>query len=235
MLTLIGRTKVADGTYDFIFTPDKPLTFKPGQYLEWTIPNRFSDNRGNRRFFTIASSPTEAEVRLGVKFYSPESSFKRALWNMKANDRVSASHVAGDFVLPRDNKKKLVFIAGGIGVTPFRSMVHYLIDTRDTRPVTLLYSNKTAAEIAYKDVFDRAAREIGMKTVYALTDEKLPIPGTYAGFIDGALIKREVPDYTERMFYISGPHGMVEAFKKTLNDMGVSRFNIKTDYFPGFA
>ncbi|HQT83051.1 MAG TPA: hypothetical protein PLW99_02805, partial [Candidatus Paceibacterota bacterium] len=59
--------------------------------------------------------------------------------------------------------------------------------------------------------------------------------GTYAGMIDSALIAREVPDYKECLFYISGPHGMVEAFKKTLSGMGVSRFRIKTDYFPGFA
>ncbi len=114
-------------------------------------------------------------------------------------------------------------------------MVQHLIDTKDARPVTLLYSNKTASEIAYKNIFDTAARAIGMKTVYALTNEPSPVPGTYAGMIDGALIKREVPDYQERTFYISGPHGMVEAFKKTLREMGVSRFRIKTDYFPGFA
>lgn len=235
LLTLVGRTKIADSTYEFIFAPDKPLAFKPGQYLEWTLGHRGSDNRGNRRFFTIASSPTEDAVRLGVKFYTPESSFKRALSEMKANDTLSASHIAGDFVLPKDAKKKLVFIAGGIGVTPFRSMTQYLIDTKDARAITLFYSNKTASEIAYKDVFDRAAREINMKTVYALTDEKLPVPGTHTGFIDGALIMNEVPDYKDCVFYISGPHDMVEAFKKTLRDMGVSHFNIKSDYFPGFA
>lgn len=235
LLTLVGKNKIADGTYEFIFEPDKPLAFTPGQYLEWTIPNRFSDNRGNRRFFTVASAPTESNIRLGIKFYSPESSFKRALWNMKVNDTLSASHTSGDFTLPKNTKKKLVFIAGGIGVTPFRSMVQHLIDTKDSRAITLLYSNKKVSEIAYVDTFDRAAREIGMKTVYALTNEPTLVPGTHKGFIDSALIANEVPDYKERMFYISGPHGMVEAFKKTLHDMGISRFNIKTDYFPGFA
>ena len=174
-------------------------------------------------------------IRLGAKFYEPKSSFKRALDAMQIHDTVSVSHLAGDFVLPKDAEKKLVFIAGGIGVTPFRSMVQHLIDTKDSRPVTLLYSNKTASEIAYKNVFDAAERTVGMKTVYALTNEKNPIPGTYAGMIDAALITREVPDYKERLFYISGPHGMVEAFKNTLRGMGVSRFHIKTDYFPGFA
>lgn len=235
MLTLIGRNKLADATYEFVFLPDHPISFRPGQYLEWTLGHRGSDTRGNRRFFTIASSPRESTVRLGVKFYEPESSFKRTLINMQPNDTMSASHIAGDFVLPKDPKKKLVFIAGGIGVTPFRSMVQYLTETKDARPVVLLYSNKTATEIAYKDVFDRASREIGMKTVYALTNESAPIPGTYNGFIDAELIAHEIPDFHERTFYLSGPHGMVTAFEKTLKDMGVSRFNVKTDYFPGFA
>lgn len=233
MLTLIEKKELAQGTFEFVFAPDRPLTFRPGQYLEWTLAHRFADNRGNRRYFTIASSPTEEVVRLGVKFYKPASTWKRALWAMQEHAVLSASQIAGDFVLPSDTKKKLVFIAGGIGVTPFRSMVQYLIDTKDARAITLLYSNKTASEIAYKDIFDRATQEIGMKTIYALTDES--VPGTHSGFIDAPLITQEIPDYKERIFYISGPHGMVEAFKTTLHEMGVSRFNIKADYFPGFA
>ncbi len=237
LLTLVGRNKLADDTYEFVFAPNRPFTFRPGQYAEWTLGHRFADNRGNRRYFTIASSPTESDgmVRLGVKFYEPQSSFKRALGAMRVNDTVSVSHQAGDFVLPKDSSKKLAFIAGGIGVTPFRSMTQYLVDTEDARPVTLLYSNKTASEIAYKEIFDKAAETVGMKTVYALTNEPSQKPGFYMGMIDAALITREIPDYREHVFYISGPHGMVEAFKKTLRSMGVSRLRIKTDYFPGFA
>lgn len=234
-LMLLEKKEIATGTFEFIFAPDRPFVFRPGQYLEWTVGHRFCDDRGNRRYFTIASSPTEEVVRLGVKFYKPASTFKRALWAMQERTTLSASHIAGDFILPNDAKKKLVFIAGGIGVTPFRSMVQYLVDTKDARAITLLYSNKVASEIAYKEVFDAAAQTIGMKTVYALTNEPTPPPGTYAGMIDGALIAREIPDYKERFFFISGPHGMVEAFKGTLRDMGVPRLHIKTDYFPGFA
>ena len=235
MLTLLEKKELADGTFEFKFAPDRSLAFHPGQYVEWTLPHRFHDDRGNRRFFTIASAPTEDTVRLGVKFYKPASSFKRALWAMKERDQISVSHVAGDFVLPKNTKKKLAFMAGGIGVTPFRSMVQHLVDTKDPRSVVLLYSNKLASEIAYKDVFDNAATVIGMKTVYALTNEPAPMPGTYRGPINAELIKKEIPDYEDRIFYISGPHGMVEAFTATLQDMGVSRLHIKTDYFPGFA
>ena len=235
MLKLVEKNKLAAGVYEFVFTSDRPFSFRPGQYLEWTLGHRFADDRGNRRYFTIASSPTENTVRLGVKFYEPLSSFKRTLGTMKVNETISASQLAGDFVLPRDPKKKLAFIAGGIGVTPFRSMAQYMIDKKENRSAVLFYSNKTAAEVAYKDVFDRAAKEVGLKTVYALTNEPTQVPGMYHGQIDGALIAREVPDYKERTFYISGPHGMVDAFKKTLRDMGVPRWRVKTDYFPGFA
>jgi ferredoxin-NADP reductase len=235
MLTLIKKNTLATGVCEFVFAPDRPFSFRPGQYLEWTLGHRFADNRGNRRYFTIASSPTENTVRLGVKFYEPESTFKRALGSMKVNDTISASQLAGDFVLPKDPKKKLVFIAGGIGVTPFRSMAQYLIDTKDMRSVVMFYSNKTAAEVAYKEVFDRAAREVGFKTIYALSNEPAQVQGMYNGQIDGTLIAREVPDYKERTFYISGPHGMVDAFKHTLRDMGVPRWRIRSDYFPGFA
>jgi ferredoxin-NADP reductase len=235
LLALLGKQELADGTFEFVFVPDRPFVFLPGQYLEWTLPYRFADDRGNRRYFTIASSPTEEVVRLGVKFYKPASTFKRALWTMQEHDTLSASHIAGDFVLPRDAKKKLVFIAGGIGVTPFRSMVQYLVDMKDSRSITLLYSNKTASEIAYKDIFDSAAQTIGLKTLYVLTNEPSPVPGTHNGFIDTDLIVHEISDYKERIFYISGPHSMVKAFEKTLQGMGISRFNIKSDYFPGFA
>jgi ferredoxin-NADP reductase/Na+-translocating ferredoxin:NAD+ oxidoreductase RnfD subunit len=235
MLTLVEKKEVAEGTFDFVFAPDRPLVFKAGQYLEWTLGHRFNDDRGNRRFFTIASSPTEEFVRLGVKFYKPSSTFKRALWAMKEHDKISVSHIAGDFVLPENKKRNLVFIAGGIGVTPFRSMVQYMVDTKDPRSVALLYSNKAASEIAYKDVFDDAAQTINIKTVYAITNDPTPVAGTYNGYIDKELIAREIPDYKERTFYISGPHGMVEAFKKTLYEMGVSRLHIEVDYFPGFA
>lgn len=235
LLTLLEKREIATGTCEFVFAPDRPLTFKPGQYVEWTLGHHYADNRGNRRYFTIASSPTEDVVRLGVKFYAPASTFKKALWAMQEHDTLSISHVAGDFVLPRDTRKKLVFIAGGIGVTPFRSMVQYLIDTNSARPVTLLYSNKTASDIAYKEVFDAAEKKIGMKTVYAITDEQAAFPGSYKGFIDATLIQKEVPDYAECLFYISGPYGMVTAFEKMLGNMGVPGRHIKTDYFPGFA
>jgi ferredoxin-NADP reductase len=211
MLTLRRIEQAANDAYDFVFVPDRAFSFQPGQYMEWTLSHRYPDDRGNRRYFTLASAPTSEEVRLGVKFYNPASTFKRALGALKPGNTISVSHLAGGFVLPNNKEKKLVFIAGGIGITPFRSMIEHLINSKEKRDIILLYSNKTDADIAYKPLLDRAQAELGIRIVYVTGKQ-----------IDNTLIAKEVPDYRERTFYISGPHGMVESFKDALRAMGVS-------------
>lgn len=153
---------------------------------------------------------------------------------MQPGDQVVASQLSGDFTLPRDPNKKLVFIAGGIGITPFRSMIQYLLDTGERRPITVLYSARTPEDAVYRDLLDRAQYELGIKTVYVFNDASARQPGA-AQTINADTIMREVPDYKERTFYISGPQGMVASFKNMLTSMGVSRTSIRTDYFPGFA
>ena len=156
---------------DFIFTPTAGrLSFAPGQYMEWTLPHEDVDSRGNRRYFTIASSPTEESIHLGIKFFQQGSSFKKALFSMDEKKPVVAGNLAGDFTLPTDPKTKLVFIAGGIGITPFRSMIKYCIDKKEERPIVLFYANRIISEFAYTDIFDEA-KKMGIKTVYTLTDK----------------------------------------------------------------
>ncbi|HVY72873.1 MAG TPA: hypothetical protein VG984_02400 [Candidatus Paceibacterota bacterium] len=222
MLTLVETKRIAENVYDFTFAPDKPLVFRAGQYLEWTLGHIPSDSRGNRRYFTIASAPTEKELHLGIKTYDPSSSFKKALLAMQPGDKIFVGQLSGEFTLPKNPNQKLAFIAGGIGVTPFRSMVQHMIDTKDERNAVLLYSTKSPAEVAYKEVFDDAEKLLGMKTYYTNS-------------LDKDALMREVPDYRERMFYLSGPRGMVVAFEKTLKQLGVPSHKIKIDFFPGFA
>lgn len=234
--TISQKLKYGADTLDFIFPLQKKLAFVPGQYMEWTLQHKNSDNRGNRRYFTIASSPTEDTLRIGIKFYPNGSTFKQTLWT-KTNLPIVGAQVSGDFTLPTDSKLKLVFIAGGIGITPFRSMVKYLVDTNQTRPIVLLYSNKTIDEIMYYDVFNQAQSELGIRTVYTLTDTT-NIPQNWQGEkgrIDATMIAREVPDFKERTFYLSGPHAMVTAYEEILSDMGIPKKQIKTDFFPGFV
>ncbi len=237
LLDLHSRVEVASGVYDFGFGEGQLLSFKPGQYMEWTLAQKRVDGRGNRRYFTIASSPTESGLTIGVKFYPNPSTFKKQLVEMKGGDNIVAAQLAGDFTMPRNKKKKLVFIAGGIGVTPFRSMIKYLTDTGEKRDIVLLYSNKTPQDIAYKEIFDEAQRKLGIKVIYIVTDAQSATPDFKGkiGRIDQKMIESEIPDYQERYFYVSGPHNMVSSFNDELKNIGIHRSHIKEDYFPGFA
>jgi len=237
ILKLEKIIKLTPDTYDFVFSPDQKMNFKPGQYMEVTLEHPSQDSRGIRRYLTIASSPTEKEFRLGVKFYNKPSSFKKTLIKMKQDQEIVASQLAGDFTLPQDKNKKLVFIAGGIGITPFRSMIKYMLDKKEKRTVTLLYANWTQNDIAYKNIFNEAENQLGMKTVYscAKTPTVLPDGHRCRGLLKEQDIIEEIPDYKERLFYISGPPSMVKAFEGYLKNIGVKKKNVVTDYFPGFS
>ncbi|MCL5666301.1 MAG: RnfABCDGE type electron transport complex subunit D [Patescibacteria group bacterium] len=237
LLKLKEKKMAATGVYDFIFQKEKPFSFRPGQYMEWTLANNRPDSRGNRRYLTLASSPTETDALLGVKFYPNPSGFKQELVKLKTGNGIIAAQLAGDFVLPDNPGQKLVFVAGGIGITPFRSMLKYLIDRQEHRPIIVLYSNRLAGEISYQNVLEEARQRLNIKTVYALTDEK-NVPKDWQGVrghFNRDVVSKEIPDFKERTFLISGSHNMVEGFKKLLLNMGVKRRKIKTDFFPGLA
>jgi glycine betaine catabolism B len=220
-MTFVGKRQLTPTIYDFSFAPDHRFSFLPGQYMEWTIPHGTADGRGNRRTFTIASSPTEPAVHIGVKFYEPASSFKQALLAMQPGDTIVAGQLAGDFVLPRDPRQKLVCIAGGVGITPFCSMLTDLVATGRTRDVVLLYFVKRHQEVAYRDKLRQAAKH-----------------GVRTKILQGALqpdaIIQAAGDYQERLFYISGPPGMVRAHGAVLRSMGVPGNRIVSDYFSGY-
>ncbi|GAC1456902.1 MAG: hypothetical protein PVSMB2_11040 [Ktedonobacteraceae bacterium] len=237
LLTLKRKIKMSSYILDFVFKPSQKLAFIPGQYMEFTLAHSGTDSRGNRRYFTLASSPTENDVHLGIRFYEAGSSFKHALYRMDNRTKIVAAQIAGDFTLPQDPQQKLVFIAGGIGITPFRSMLKYLLDTQQRRDIVLFYANKTIDEIVYIDVLNAAQKKLGVKTFYTLTDTTA-IPRTWTGWvgrIDEQMIMRSMPDYSERNFYLSGPSEMVNAYEQVLKNMGVAQAQIKKDFFPGLV
>ncbi len=237
ILKLRKKIKMAPYILDFVFKPSQKLAFLPGQYMEFTLAHAHPDSRGNRRYFTLASSPTENDVHLGIRFYEEGSSFKHALYRMDNKTDVVAAQIAGDFTLPADPAQKLVFIAGGIGITPFRSMLKYLLDTQQRRNIVLLYANKTADEIVYNDVLSAAHAKLGVKIFYTLTDIAA-LPRNWSGFVgrlDERMIMQAVPDYQERTYYLSGPPNMINAYESVLKNMGVQHNQIKKDFFPGLV
>lgn len=236
VLKLKERARIANDVFEFVFAPSQKIAYAPGQYMEWTLGHEDPDSRGNRRYFTLASSPTEHDLRLGVKFYKNSSSYKKAMGVMDGKVEIVAAQLAGDFVLPADPTQKIVFIAGGIGVTPFRSMIKYLLDTHQRRSIVMFYSNKSFGDIVYKDVFDQAEKVLGIRTIYTVSDRR-GLPPNWVG-LSGRLqpqwILKYVPDYRSRLFYISGPIDMIDSFKSALHQLGVPPSQIKVDYFSGF-
>lgn len=236
-LKLKRKSKIASNIADFVFKPSQRLVYKPGQYMEFTLAHPKPDSRGNRRYFTLASSPTEDSLHLGVRFYDNGSSFKKFLYKLDGRKTMIAGQIAGDFTLPNDPAQKLVFIAGGIGITPFRSMLKYLIDMRQPRDIVLLYANKQANEIAYGDILNDAQTRLGIRVYYTLTDTKA-IPRNWRGFVGRIhedMLLRAIPDYQERTYYLSGPPDMVRAYEHILKNMGVKYNQIKKDFFPGLV
>lgn len=234
-LNLLSKQELAPNIYEFNFKPDFPFKYRAGQYMDVTLPQGKTDIRGNRRSFTIASSPTEGEAKFGIKFNTPSSSFKSALLDMPVGGEMYGAHLSGDFMLGNDFGQKLAFIAGGIGITPFRSMLKYLIDTKQTRDAVLFYQLADSSQLVYQDILE-AAKNHGLQTIMVLPPGSVPLAGweNETGYITKDMITRRLPDFIERRFYISGPPGMVQNYKSMLSSMGVRHSSIITDYFSGY-
>lgn len=235
-LVFKAKEEFAKGIYGFWFSPRKKIEFKPGQFLEWSIYHKGSDRGGIRRYFTIASSPTEEKILVSAKFTDNPSSFKKALMNLDPGERVTAAGPQGDFVLPDDENEKIVFVAGGIGITPMRSMAKYLIDGGLKRDIILIYAANEPEEFAFQDVFELAEKKIGLKTVYVISDKR-KVPENWqgeVGFVQKEIVEKSIPDWKERSFYVSGPELMVRAVAGELVRMGIGKNRIRRDYFPGY-
>lgn len=233
-LNLKEKIKISRDTYLFNFGRVSNFNFVPGQYMEWTLPHGGTDNRGNRRYFSIASAPSE-ELMIAVKFYDPSSSYKKALINLDNRKKVIASSLLGDFVLPKNKDIPLAFIAGGVGIAPFRSIIQDIADKKKHVNIILLFANRTKEDIVFEDLLE-GARGFGVNTIYTLTDTA-SIPLVWngeKGRINPEMIEKIIPDYASRIFYISGPQPMVKSYQTVLRSLEIKEENIIVDYFPGY-
>jgi ferredoxin-NADP reductase len=231
-LKLEEKRLVAKDTYEFVFKKPVGFSFKPGQYLEWMLPHQNPDSKGVRRYFTIASSPTEDKVRVAMKITEEASSYKEMIKTLDVDHPLIASQLAGDFLLPQSTDGKLGFIAGGIGVTPFRSHVKWMLDSGNSYNTALYYCANLKDEIAYNELWQEAVGKTNLSFIPVVAKEEVSAPFE-RGYVTAEMLKRRTPDYLERTWYISGPPGMVNTYTKLLKDVGVKGARIKTDYFPG--
>jgi ferredoxin-NADP reductase/Na+-translocating ferredoxin:NAD+ oxidoreductase RnfD subunit len=230
LLKLVSRHKEAAGIYSFVFKPTARIKFKAGQYMEWTLPHTRVDARGNRRYLTIASAPTEKDLMFTVRIPDKHSAFKQSLVGLKPGQKIAAQRLAGDFTVPSDSQK-LAFIAGGVGITPFRSMIKEAVDKGSRLDAHLLYSVRSADELAFTNLFEDAAKN-GLITNYVTGDNE--DSRFRHGLIDSKMVAECISDYSTRRFYISGPQGFVAAVRQALLSMNINEGNIVTDFFPGY-
>ncbi|MDE2071463.1 MAG: FAD-dependent oxidoreductase [Patescibacteria group bacterium] len=223
-LLLTRRMQEAPGIESFFFKPEAPLSWKAGQFFHWILHHRPTDERGSDRWFTVSAAPSEGEVRLTTRFTSEKgSSFKQALGALKAGEAIEISDVDGDFVID-DFSKPYVFVAGGIGITPFRSILIEAAHAGAKPHVTLLWNNRDE-HFPFKQELDALAANNPDFTIHYLVAPQK---------IDEEAVKKYVPDITTPAFYVSGPEPMVESLGAMLKGMGVSPERLKQDWFPGY-
>jgi ferredoxin-NADP reductase len=223
-LKLVEKKQETSDVTTFLFTPLEPLTWKAGQFIHYVLHHEPTDDRGSDRWFTNAAAPFENNVRITTRLATEKSStFKKKLFSIQEGKNIEISNVTGSFVL-EDPEKEYVFIAGGIGITPFRSMLTQLNFEKKPINVTLLYANRDQ-NIVYKEELEAiAAKQQNFKIHYIFSPEH----------IDEKKIKELVPDLQKPLFYVSGPESMVDAVGEVLKKLGVTEENLKQDWFPGY-
>lgn len=232
-VTLVKREKLTESIESFFFETSPKLNFTPGQFLEWTVPHANPDSRGIRRWFTIASSPTEPYLQLTTRFAEKSSTLKSAMRQLQPGQQISAHGLEGDFVLPADKTAAIVMIAGGIGITPFRSMIRFLLDRGEARDITLIYAVRQAEDLVFMDVFEQAQRAFGLKLVPVVAEGSASWQGK-VGRIEKQLLNAEAPEINHSEVYISGPEPMVEALSGVVRELGTPNSAIHQDFFPGY-
>ena len=203
--------------------------YKPGQYMMMELDVADKEN-GNTRPLSIASSPTENFLLFSTKI--SQTPFKQKYNSLKVGDKVKLKGPMGIFTLKED-AKEIIFLGGGIGITPFRDMIKYATDKKLLIKITLLYSNRTANDICYRDewqVFEK--QNPNLKVVNTITDD--PSWNGRKGRINEAMIKEFCSDINNSLFYICGPPRMVTGLSELLKTMNVPQSNIKIEKFAGY-
>ena len=211
----------------FRFDVKNGTDFKAGQFLFITL------KEGLSKHFTISNSPTEKGYIEFTKKLT-DSEFSRALNELKPGDPVKIKYPFGRFTFEGEYEK-IAFLSGGIGITPIRSICKYVVDKSMGTDMILIYGNRTTGDIAFKEDFDIMQKDYPkLRVVHVISGDDPDWKGR-KGRINSQIIKEEIPDYSQRRFYICGPPLMVDAMKKILVDeLALSEKNIIVENFTGY-
>jgi len=225
-LKFIEKIQNTADCFSFFFDSPDRVIFKAGQHMNFTLPHDNPDDRGINRYFTISSAPHEERIMITTRIAREHSStFKNALMGMGKGQEISALQPQGKFII-EDYSRSYVFFAGGIGITPFRSILVDLDHVKRIKEmeVFLLYANRSN-DIVFKDELDLlATRNLSLIVRYVISPEVCNIE----------MLKAVIPNYRDKTYYISGPPGMVKSIGDSLTAENIGDSQINRDFFPGY-
>jgi ferredoxin-NADP reductase len=214
----------------FRFPRPAELDYKAGQFLFITIN---PDGKELSKHFSFSSSPTEREhVEFTKKF--TDSEFSLALKTLKLDDWARIDAPYGNFTFEGEYER-IGMLAGGIGITPLISICKYCTDKQLNTKITLLYGCRTPIDIAFRNELEEMQRQNRSLKVVLTVNEPTADWNGAVGVIIADMVKREIPDYKETMFYTCGPPPMVEVMEKLVESLGLPKTQLKREYFAGYT
>ncbi len=224
LLPISNKREIAKNTFEITFNVvNKKLDYQAGQYLEIRLPKQpNSDPKGNFRLFSFASSPS-IKTHIAIAFRNSGSGFKESLLKLNIGEKVEISGPFGFFTLPKNTSLPLVFIACGMGITPFLSMVNYATETGLKYKITLIYVNRSELTAAYLDEL------LALKKKNPNFDLHLKY-----GRLDHNFFSNSTINLSRSVFYIAGPPFMVPEFSQILTELNVEQNKIITEEFIGY-
>jgi len=228
------KREVAAGTLLVVFDlQGQQVDFRPGQYF-WVelLESPYEDEKGLRRHISAVTSPTERGV-LGLCTRLRDTAFKKTLAELDVGDEVEVEPPKGDYRLPEDTSRPYVLLAGGIGITVFRSMLRYIADTREPYKVTLVYSNRDRESTPFLDELQELERTLpDFRLVLTMTQDDGWDGETR--YIGADLLRDQLGDLDGFTYLVAGPPPMVEGVVEQLHEAGVPEEQVLPDRFSGY-
>lgn len=230
-LRFVERRELTPTSHEFVFVPSRRVRFAPGQYAELSLPGGGLAGAGSRRTFSFTSAPSSDLVAFGVSTAAPISRSKRSLLDLAPNERVYLAAVGGDFVLPRSVDEPLLLVAGGIGITPFASILRAARSSGEARDVVLVASVPSPAELGFAGLLKASGARVIVRTSDGGAPADFAEDAGSAPFT-AARFRELVPDLDSRTAYVSGPPSFVGAVARELREAGVH--HVRRDAFSGY-
>ncbi|HET6622596.1 MAG TPA: FAD-dependent oxidoreductase [Candidatus Saccharimonadales bacterium] len=231
---LLKKEQVANGTMAFHWQKPEGFEFRAGQFCDITlIDPPETDSEGDVRGFSLAYAPYENDIVTATRMR--DTAFKRVLKDLQEGTEVKFDAPYGDFTLHKTESTPAVFIIGGIGITPVRSMIAQATHDETSHKITLLFSNKTPADAPFiSDLRGFAEANPNFTFVPVYTDAAEAEWDGERGYVDAEILKRHVADLSAPIYYLAGPAGMVKAMRQILVEAGANEDNIRTEEFSGY-